>query len=672
MKKTILISFLSIIAYNSFAIDYTLNFSGSGASSIIDSVIVQNLTKGSEVVVYSGSVLKLTDINTDIKAVKNSPVRMTIFNNDLSKTNSLRFDTETSAKFTISAYNMQGMKLIEFTEHLQSGENLFDLRFPQGIFIINITGGNNSISDRFVSSSANYRIPEIKYRSFSDATNNSIQKIKTVSGDTNFNYAEGDLLLFKAKSGNYCTLVSDVPTESKTINFEFVECKDADGKHYAVTKIGNQFWMAENLSYLPVAASDFAVGLEDENAWQAKTTPYYYVYDKEKYGVMYNWYAALKVAPPGWHLPSKEEWFVLRDYLGGRGIAGGKMKSTSGWSSPNVGATNSSGFSALGGGYRGNDYGGEGSYTAMWSSTEYNLIHSAYPVYLGNSHSSLGDDNDNKYSGFYVRCVMDSVKPLDIETSLIPAGTFIMGSPESEISRGTDETQHQVTLSAFRMSKYEITNSQFAAFLNANGIGSDGIYKNSTYPNEVLIYSSAAYNELGLYYYDNQWRANVGYENLPVVYVTWFGAFEFAKHVGGTLPTEAQWEYACRGGTSTPFNTGDCLTNLQANYIWASSYVSCNNTDTQKTYIQNVGLYPANQYGLHDMHGNVYEWCGSGYDTYPTTPQTNPAGGPLGYKHVIRGGSWDSSGSECRSAARRSGWYYEIANFVGFRVAFAP
>ena len=183
----------------------------------------------------------------------------------------------------------------------------------------------------------------------------------------------------------------------------------------------------------------------------------------------------------------------------------------------------------------------------------------------------------------------------------------------------------------------------------------------------MLIYSSAQFYEQGLYYYDKQWRVNAGYENSPVVYVTWFGAFEFAKYIGGTLPTEAQWEYACRGGTTTPFNTGNCLTNLQANYSWASPYGTCKNTSTQKTYRQKAGQYPSNQYGLHDMHGNVYEWCGSAYNTYPTSPQTNPAV-ELGDQNVIRGGYWDSNALECRSAARRGGRADEIASFVGFRV----
>ena len=107
IKKILLISFLISNIYNSFAIEYTLNFTGSGASTIIDSVIVQNLTKGSEVVVRSVNILKLTELNSGCTTVVNDQVKMTIFNDNLSKNATLKFNTESSGKFTISAFNTQ-------------------------------------------------------------------------------------------------------------------------------------------------------------------------------------------------------------------------------------------------------------------------------------------------------------------------------------------------------------------------------------------------------------------------------------------------------------------------------------------------------------------------------------------------------------------------------------
>lgn len=254
----------------------------------------------------------------------------------------------------------------------------------------------------------------------------------------------------------------------------------------------------------------------------------------------------------------------------------------------------------------------------------------------------------------------------------IPAGTFTMGSPNNEVNRDNDETQHQVTINAFRIARYEITNAQYAIFLNAKGVGSNGIYEAGTYPTNALIYSNSNW---GLIYTGKQWEPVAGYENNPVINVSWYGAAEFATYVGGTLPTEAQWEYACRGGTTTPFNTGTCLTNEQANYNWNYPYNTCINTITSSTLkTKRVGTYTANAYGLYDMHGNVWEWCNDLYGTYPTTTTTitNPTGATTGIIRVIRGGGWGDWAHGCRSADRNfaseNGFNYNL----GFRVVQLP
>jgi formylglycine-generating enzyme required for sulfatase activity len=260
-----------------------------------------------------------------------------------------------------------------------------------------------------------------------------------------------------------------------------------------------------------------------------------------------------------------------------------------------------------------------------------------------------------------------------IPTSAIPAGNFTMGSPLTEVSRSTNETQYQVTLSAFRMSKCEITNTQYATFLNAKSIGSNGLYTTGTFPTQTLIYASSGSYDFGLHYSGSQWVPVTGYENAPVINVTWYGATEYATYIGGTLPTEAQWEYACRAGTTKPFNTGDFLTNLQANYNWGAPYNGGTNTVT--TYpgkTQPVGTYAANTYGLSDMHGNVWEWCADWYGTYPTTAQTNPTGAPSGSYRVIRGGGWCSYTQGCRSACRYYDRPYNNDYSVGFRVVLVP
>jgi formylglycine-generating enzyme required for sulfatase activity len=213
-----------------------------------------------------------------------------------------------------------------------------------------------------------------------------------------------------------------------------------------------------------------------------------------------------------------------------------------------------------------------------------------------------------------------------MEWVAIPAGTFTMGSPSYETDRESREgPQHPVSLSGFKMSKYEVTFAQYDAFCDATGRQKPS---------------------------DEGW----GRGNRPVINVDWNDATAFAQWMGCRLPTEAEWEYACRAGTTTPFNTGSSLNSSQANF----------NSNVGQT--KPVGSYAPNAWGLHDMHGNVWEWCSDWYGDYSSSPQTNPKGPSSGSYRVLRGGSWNYYGGGCRSAYRinygPSGRY----SFIGFRL----
>lgn len=190
-----------------------------------------------------------------------------------------------------------------------------------------------------------------------------------------------------------------------------------DGKVYQTVVIGNQVWMAENLAYLPsvnmvadgsddAAGSYYYVyGYDGTNVADAKATDNY-----ATYGVLYNWTAAMNACPDGWHLPSDAEWTELTDYLGGTSVAGGKLKETgtTHWNTPNTGATNETGFTALPGGYRGS-YGsfysiGDGG--DWWSATEGSAT-IAWGRFMYYDYSSVGRDYANKEVGNSVRCVRD-------------------------------------------------------------------------------------------------------------------------------------------------------------------------------------------------------------------------------------------------------------------------
>lgn len=244
-----------------------------------------------------------------------------------------------------------------------------------------------------------------------------------------------------------------------------------------------------------------------------------------------------------------------------------------------------------------------------------------------------------------------------MEVVLIKAGTFTMGSPTTETDRESDETQHQVTLTKdFYMGKYEVTNAQFCEFLNEKGIGSDGKYATSDYGSQTLMGPDTE----GVMYSDGKWSPQSGYDDYPVVMETWYGANEYAKWIGGALPTEAQWEYACRAGSTTAYCFGDNSYSL-GDYAWYSS-----NSDN-KTHP--VGQKKPNAWGLYDMHGNVWEWCSDWYGNYPSISVTDPTGASSGSYRVIRGGSYHSA-SSCRSAYRNCDYPDINDNSCGFRVCF--
>jgi len=231
--------------------------------------------------------------------------------------------------------------------------------------------------------------------------------------------------------------------------------------------------------------------------------------------------------------------------------------------------------------------------------------------------------------------IYSQTKPV-IEWVDIPAGSFVIGSPENELNRNDDETHHLVTVSAFKMSKYEITFDQYDAFCKATG------------------YQYA--NDLGY-----------GRGNMPVLNVSWRNAQAFAVWMGCRLPTEAEWEYACRAGTTTTFYTGNCINTNQGNFNGNLPYFGCKKEGFRKRPLP-VGSFEPNAWGLYDMHGNVAEWCNDWYEYYNSTEQVNPVGSEKGSLKVVRGGGWSGSAARCRSAVRGINIPVYFNDFIGFRL----
>jgi len=226
---------------------------------------------------------------------------------------------------------------------------------------------------------------------------------------------------------------------------------------------------------------------------------------------------------------------------------------------------------------------------------------------------------------------------------LIPKGTFMMGSPESEV-RIADAIQHEVTISKdYYLGVYEVTQAQYEKMMGKNP---------SRFQGDNLREDSA---------------------NHPVEQVSWEDAIEFCKKLSDLpeekkagrvyrLPTEAEWEYACRAGSKTAYSFGESAKSL-SEYAWSGE-----NANSQTHPVQEK---KPNAWGLYDMHGNVSEWCSDWYGEYNKAAVSDPTGPKVGSLRVFRGGGWRFEAAVCRSAVRcgmsRSGY----ANINGLRVALS-
>ena len=241
---------------------------------------------------------------------------------------------------------------------------------------------------------------------------------------------------------------------------------------------------------------------------------------------------------------------------------------------------------------------------------------------------------------------------VDLDMILVPGGQFEMGSPEDEPERKDNEgPQHLVSVPAFFMGRYPVTQAQWRVVAEFPQV------------KQTLDPNPASFKD----------------DNRPVESVSWYDAVEFchrlAQHTSRPyrLPSEAEWEYACRAGTQTPFYFGETLTtevaNYDANYTYADGPKGEYRQET--TPVDHFGL--ANAFGLCDMHGNVDEWCQDAYhSTYEGAPTDGSAwedeetGDDL--RRILRGGSWDDVPRNCRSAYRDR-IYPRVSDFlIGFRV----
>ncbi len=241
------------------------------------------------------------------------------------------------------------------------------------------------------------------------------------------------------------------------------------------------------------------------------------------------------------------------------------------------------------------------------------------------------------------------------ETISIKGGSFQMGSNDGQ---NNEQPIHSITLSDFSMSKYEITNAQYATFMNAVGASSNG----SVSGTEYLDMDD---NDIQINYTNGQFVVHSGKENHPVIEVSWFGAKAYAEYYGGRLPTEAEWEYAAKGGAGSNGYTYSG-SNTLSDVAW---YDGNSGGSTH-----NVGTKNANELDIYDMSGNAREWVNDWYnnDYYSNSPSSNPQGFSTGTGRVNRGGSFNVAVFSSRVANRSSINPASTYLFLGFRPVFVP
>jgi uncharacterized protein (TIGR02145 family) len=397
--------------------DYTISFAGAGASNVVDSVTIQNLTQGTSLTIIGGDQLRLIGQLTGIDpASTNDFSTLHIYPNPANEEVEITFEATANAKAKIELFDLLGCLVWETQSYFTCGPQSFRIiGLRSGIYTVLVQSEAYHYEGKIISRSMSGNSTQIVYNGQS-SEQACHQNLKSGKAIVQMQYNTGDLLKFTGKSGIYGTVYMDVPTEGKTITFTFAACIDYDNNNYTIVQIGAQTWMAENLN---------------NTHYSDGTAIQHYVYNNDLanaaiYGRLYSWFPSMHgaassnsnpsgvqgVCPTGWHLPSCAEWLQLTACLGGEMEAGLKIKETGNthWVNPNINGTNETGFTALPAGMH--------NFTGIfqWLGDHCAFMTSTWPVpndyaitafYLVNNSPGLMLGNFHPADAVSVRCVKD-------------------------------------------------------------------------------------------------------------------------------------------------------------------------------------------------------------------------------------------------------------------------
>lgn len=432
MKKINLLLSLLFVLVTIYAQDYRISFAGSGESSNVGTVTVENLTQAKSLTLNGAEVLRLVASTTGINPISEIASELCIYPNPTNGNSTINFATTSSGKVNIELFDITGKRVGSTQNIITNGIHSFQVsNLKSGIYTIRVSSQSYKYTSKLTSKGTSNSEVKIDYLGNGIILDNSM-KLKSANTKKTMQYTTGDRLKITGISGKYSTVVADVPTQSKTITFSFVSCTDTDGRNYPVIKIGTQTWMAENLAYLPSVFPPSVGSYSEPRCYvydflgtdvaSAKLTANYSIH-----GVLYNWNAAKVACPSGWHLPTDAEMTTLENYLITNGFnydlttsnnkIGKSMAATYIWNKSsfsggignNLTANNRSGFSILPSGRRDYLYGifqGIGNISYMWSITDdgYNC---AWYRSLGYLYADWNHHSFDTACGYSVRCIKD-------------------------------------------------------------------------------------------------------------------------------------------------------------------------------------------------------------------------------------------------------------------------
>jgi uncharacterized protein (TIGR02145 family) len=436
--KNLLILICIVCTLEVSAQNYLISFEGTGLSTTVSSVKIENLTKGTFLNLNGDDILHLSNL-TGVNSIDNGQSsELKIWPNPMTGNSVLQVFPPSAGEAIISALDITGKLVFKIPYYLENSPQEFRLSgLKSGYYLISVKGSNYQYSGKLLCNTTEAGTIIVQKISSNQTiyVNKTKWDSKGIQSTVDMAYTTGDRLKFTGISGNYSTVKIDIPSSSKTITFNFIACSDVDNNNYPVVEIGTQVWMAENLKTSKYRNGDL-IGTTTPatlDISQESTPKYQWAYDGNEnnvstYGRLYTWFAVIEsrnLCPTNWHVPTSGDLATLTNYLenNGYGYQGSgsdiakSMAAASGWTSYFSAGTvgndqpgnNASGFTALPSGFRYS----VGSYDFIsqsgfwWSSTEYDPNWSWNMSMDYSTDSVIRSSYGGKWNGSSVRCVRD-------------------------------------------------------------------------------------------------------------------------------------------------------------------------------------------------------------------------------------------------------------------------